>query len=102
MTGDVASFGGGGFNQSNFYSRSFSSSVSKFMGRHNLKAGWDFRAIHDSGINTVTPGAFSFSQSFTGASGTSTVAGAGASSASLLLASPASHGATKPRPTPSK
>jgi hypothetical protein len=98
MTGDVASFGGGGFNQSNYYSRSFSSSVSKFMGRHNLKAGWDFRAIHDSGINTVTPGAFSFTQAFTSASGTSTIAGTGASIASLLLGYPASGSATKSLP----
>jgi hypothetical protein len=98
MTGDVASFGGGGFNQSNYYSRSFSSSVSKFLGRHSVKAGWDFRAIHDSGINTVTPGAFSFTQSFTSASGTSTVAGTGASIASLLLGFPASGSATKSLP----
>ena len=98
MTGDVTGFGGGGFNQSNFYSRSFSSSVSKFLGRHNLKAGWDFRAIHDSGINTVTPGTFSFTQSFTSASGTSTVPGTGASIASLLLGFPASGSATKSIP----
>jgi hypothetical protein len=98
MSGDVAGFGGGGFNQSNFYSRSLSSSVAKYMGRHNLKAGWDFRAIHDSGINTVTPGAFSFTQSFTSASGTSTVAGTGASIASLLLGYPSSGSATKSLP----
>jgi len=98
MTGDVASFGGGGFNQSNFYSRSFSSSVSKYLGRHSVKAGFDFRAIHDSGINTVTPGAFSFSQAFTSQSGTSTVAGTGASIASLLLGYPVSGSATKSLP----
>ena len=98
MTGDVASFGASGFNQSNFYSRSFSSSVSKYLGRHSLKAGFDFRAIHDSGINTVTPGSFSFSQAFTSQSGTSTVAGTGASIASLLLGYPVSGTATKSLP----
>jgi hypothetical protein len=98
MTGDVRSFGGGGFSQSSFYSRSFSGSVSKYMGRHSLKAGMDFRAIHVSGINTVTPGAFSFSQSFTSQSATSTVAGTGASIASLLLGYPASGSATKSLP----
>jgi hypothetical protein len=98
MTGDVASFGASGFNQSNFYSRSFSSSVSKYLGRHSLKAGFDFRVIHDSGINTVTPGAFSFSQAFSSQSGTSTVAGTGASIASLLLGYPASGSATRSLP----
>jgi hypothetical protein len=98
MTGDVASFGGGGFNQSNFYSRSFSATVNRYLGRHSLKAGFDFRAIHDSGINTVTPGAFTFTQAFTSQSGTSTVAGTGASIASLLLGYPASGSVTKSLP----
>jgi hypothetical protein len=98
MTGDVASFGGGGFNQSNFYSRSFSGTVSKYLGRHSLKTGFDFRVIHDSGINTVTPGAYSFSQAFTSQSGTSTVAGTGASIASLLLGYAASGSVTKSLP----
>jgi hypothetical protein len=88
MQGDVRSFGGGGLSQSNFYSRSFSGSVSRYLGRHSLKAGADFRAIYDQGINTVTPGAFTFSQSFTGASAASSVAGTGASIASLLLGYP--------------
>jgi trimeric autotransporter adhesin len=94
MTGDVASFGGSGFNQSNFYSRSFSGSVSKYLGRHSVKAGYDYRIIHDSGINTVTPGAFTFTQGFTSQSGTSTVAGTGASIASLLLGYPSAGTAT--------
>ena len=94
MTGDVGSFGGSGFNQSNFYSRSFSGSVSKYLGRHSVKAGYDYRIIHDSGINTVTPGAFSFTQGFTSQSGTSTVAGTGASIASLLLGYPSAGTAT--------
>jgi hypothetical protein len=90
MTGDVTSLGAGSFSQSNFYSRSFSASVSKYLGRHSVKAGFDFRVIHDSGINSVSPGAYSFSQSFSSKSGTSTVAGTGASVASLLLGYPAS------------
>ena len=55
MTGDVSPFGAGGFSQSSFYSRSFSGSVSKFMGKHSLKAGFDFRAIHDSGYQYGDP-----------------------------------------------
>jgi hypothetical protein len=98
MQGDVRSFGAGGFNQGNFYSRSFSGSVAKYLGRHSLKTGFDYRVIHDSGINTVTPGAFTFSQAFTSASATSTVAGTGSSLASLLLGYPASGSATKSLP----
>lgn len=98
MQGDVGNFGGGGFSQSNYWSRSFSGSVSKFLGRHSVKAGFDYRAIHVGGINTVTPGAFTFSQSFTSASPTSTVAGTGASIASLLLGYPASGTATQSLP----
>ena len=98
MSGDVRSFGGGGLSQSSFYSHSFSGSVSKYMGRHNLKAGMDYRDIHDSGINTVTPGTFTFSQAFTSQSATSTVAGTGASLASLLLGYAASGSATKSLP----
>ncbi len=98
MTGDVASYGGSGFNQSNFYSRSFSSSVSKYMGRHSVKAGFDFRVIHDSGIQTITPGAFTFTQGFTSQSGTSTIANTGASIASLLLGYASAGTVTKSLP----
>jgi trimeric autotransporter adhesin len=98
MSGDVSSFGAGGFNQGNFYSRSFSASISKFLGRHSVKAGFDFRVIHDSGINTITPGAFSFTQGFTGQSATSTVAGTGASIASLLLGFPSAGSVTTSLP----
>ncbi len=98
MTGDVSPFGAGGFSQSNFYSRSFSGSVSKFLGRHSVKAGFDYRIIHDSGINTITPGAFTFTQSFTSASSTSTVPGTGGSIASLLLGYPSAGSVTKSLP----
>jgi hypothetical protein len=98
MSGDMSSYGAGGFNQSNFYSRSFSASVSKFQGRHSLKAGMDFRVIHDSGINTITPGAFSFSQGFTSASAASTVAGTGGAVASMLLGFPSAGSVTTSLP----
>jgi len=98
MTGDVSSFGAGGFSQSSFYSRSFSGSVSKFLGRHSLKAGFDYRAIHDSGINTITPGAFTFTQAFTSASAASTVPGTGASIASMLLGYPSAGSVTTSLP----
>jgi hypothetical protein len=98
MTGDVSSFGGGGFSQSTLYSHSFSASLSKFLGRHSVKTGFDYRIINDSGRATVTPGAFSFSQAFTSASATSTVAGTGASLASMLLGFPSAGSVTTSLP----
>jgi hypothetical protein len=98
MQGDVSSFGAGGFSQSTLYSHSFSATASKFMGRHSVKAGFDYRQINDAGQATVTPGAFTFSQSFTSASATSTVAGTGASLASLLLGYPISGSVTTSLP----
>jgi hypothetical protein len=91
---DMFSFGAGGYSATHYYSHSFSGSLSKFAGRHNLKTGFDYRAIHVAGRPTVTPGAYSFSSSFTSASATSTVLGTGASLASLLLGYPASGSVT--------
>jgi hypothetical protein len=91
---DLYSYGAGGYSATHYYSRSFSGSLSKFQGRHNLKTGFDFRAIHVAGRPTVTPGAYSFSSGFTSASGTSTVLGTGASLASLLLGYPSSGSVT--------
>jgi trimeric autotransporter adhesin len=98
MTGDMSSYGAGGFNQGNFYSRSFSASVSKFMGKHSLKAGFDYRVIHDSGIQTVTPGAFSFDSTFTSSTPGKTVSGTGGAIASMLLGFPASGSVTTSLP----
>jgi hypothetical protein len=98
MTGDMSSFGAGGLSQSNFYSRSFSGSVSKFLGRHSVKAGFDYRIIHDSGIQTITPGAFSFDSTFTSSTPGKTVSGTGAALASLLLGDPASGSVTTSLP----
>ena len=92
--GDLTSYGAGGYSASHYYSHSFSGSLSKFKGRHNIKTGFDFRAIHVAGRPTVTPGAYSFSSGFSSASGTSNVLGTGASLASELLGFPTSASVT--------
>jgi hypothetical protein len=87
---DLSGFGGSGPSATIYYSRSFSGTVSKFVGRHSLKFGGDFRAIHVSGTPAPTAGSFSFSSGFTNtetASG-SAILGTGASLASLLLGFP--------------
>ena len=49
-----------------FYSRSFVASVSKFLGRHNISFGGDYRAIHTDFLNLGnTAGTFAFNGVFT-------------------------------------
>jgi hypothetical protein len=91
---DLTSYGAGGYSATHYYSHSFSGSVSKFMGRHNLKSGFDYRAIHVAGRPSVTPGSYSFSSGFTSASASSTVLGTGASVASELLGFPSAGSVT--------
>jgi trimeric autotransporter adhesin len=92
---DLESYGGGGPNATVYYSRSFSGTASKFLGRHSLKFGGDFRSISVAGENSITNGAYSFTNGFTSAenSSGSTIIGTGASLASLLLGYPSSGSA---------
>ena len=87
---DLSSFGGGSQSYSTYYSRSFSGSASKYMGKHSIKFGGDYRAIHVHGSGSLGSGSYSFSPSFTSANPNSTVVGTGASLASLLLGDPTS------------
>jgi hypothetical protein len=88
--GDLGSFGGGGPTATTYYSTSFSGTVSKFVGRHSLKVGGDYRAIHVAGTPAPTEGSYSFSSGFTNNenSSGSAILGTGASLAGLLLGYP--------------
>ena len=89
MSSDMSNYGSSTYSQYSYYSHSFSGTVSKFMGRHSLKTGMDYRDIHLSGLTSgVNSGAYTFSSAFTSASATSTVAGTGGSLASMLLGFP--------------
>src|SRR5262249_13737301 len=85
---DTSSYGGASNTVKVFYSRSFSASASKVLGRHTIKSGFDFRAMHVDGANGVNAGAYTFSPSFTSQTPASTVIGTGASVASELLGFP--------------
>jgi hypothetical protein len=87
---DVSSYGGGGTNQDVFYSRNFNSTISKFVGKHSLKAGFDFRALHDFGTPASGPTSLGFSTVFTQALAQSSTTGTGASLATMLLGYPTS------------
>src|SRR5579883_767148 len=87
---DLSSYGGGGANQDVYYSRSFNVTASRFLGRHTVKAGFDFRTLHDFGTPLAGPSSFGFSTLFTQANPLFTTAGTGASLATLLLGYPTS------------
>jgi hypothetical protein len=92
--GDMANYGGGTTSQDTYYSRSFNTTVSKFMGKHSIKTGFDFRAIHDDGAPSVGPSSFGFTDVFTRANPKTTVNGTGGSLATMLLGYPTSGSQT--------
>lgn len=85
---DVGSFGGGTTSQSVLHSKSFNTTASKFMGKHSLKFGFDWRTLNNDGAPGIGPSAFSFSDIFTRSVPQRTVQGTGASLATLLLGYP--------------
>jgi len=87
---DFSSYGGGTANQDVYYSRSFNVTASRFLGRHTLKGGFDFRTVHDFGTPAAGPSSFTFSSVFTQALPTVSNGLSGSSLASLLLGYPSS------------
>jgi len=86
--GDLTSYGGGNTSWSVLHSKSFNATVSKFMGKHSLKLGFDWRSLNNDGIPGTGPSSFSFSDVFTRSRPTQTVQGTGASLATMLLGHP--------------
>ena len=71
------------------YSKNFSSQIAKYAGRHNLKAGFDYRRIHDDGNDFAnSAGAFTFNGVFSRSTPTTAVSGTGADLADMLLGAP--------------
>ncbi|MBV9742908.1 MAG: carboxypeptidase regulatory-like domain-containing protein, partial [Acidobacteriia bacterium] len=89
-TNDYANFGGGCTNQDVFYSRSMNATISKFMGKHSLKAGFDFRTLHDFGTPASGPTSLGFTDVFTRATPQVSTPGTGSSLATMLLGYPTS------------
>jgi outer membrane receptor protein involved in Fe transport len=91
----VTNLGTGGPSASVYHSKNALASVSKFMGRHSLKAGFDYRLLHIDFINYGPAGAFTFSDQFTRKNPNTGSDGTGSDVASLLLGIPASGSATQ-------
>ena len=59
------SIGYNGTQNVNYWSKNFSAGVSKFVGKHSMQAGWDFRTINAGGLSYVAPaGMFTFNGVF--------------------------------------
>ena len=74
----------------NFYyvhhSSNFSTGIAKYQGKHNLKAGFDYRRIHDDGNDFAnSAGAFTFNGVFSRSTPLTAVSGTGADMADMLL-----------------
>lgn len=64
--------------------------ASKYKGRHSLKFGFDFRRLHNDGVDYGnSAGAFTFDNRFTRANSNSTTSMSGADLADMLLGAPA-------------
>ena len=72
------------------HSKNFGASMSKYLGRHGFKFGYDFRRLHDDGLDFGnSAGAFTFDNRFTRANSNSTSSLSGADLADMLLGAPA-------------
>ena len=79
-----------------FSSKNFMLSASEFIGRHSLKAGFDFRRLNIAGISYGdSAGLFYFTDVFTRATPASATAGTGSDLATLLLGYPTSIGSNQ-------
>jgi hypothetical protein len=81
--------GGSGPSNDVFSSKNLSFSLSKFVGKHNLTIGFDYRAIKVGGISwSGAEGAFTFNGIFSQQYNTSAASTGGSDIADLLLGSP--------------
>ncbi len=87
-TGEFASYGGGSATWTVYHSQSVNAEISKFLGKHSIKAGMEYRLIADASETPEGPSSFSFSSGFTSQTPTKTVTGTGGGLASMLLGYP--------------
>ncbi len=94
-TGEFAAYGGGNTPWTVYHSQSVDTELAKFVGKHSIKAGFDYRLIADASETSTGPGSYGFTSGFTSASAASNVTGTGGGLASMLLGDPASGTITK-------
>ncbi len=85
------SYGGGTHQQTSYWSKNAAFGVSKFVGKHNITAGFDYRLIHTDGAQFINgPGTFSFNGIFTQQFNAGNSATTGSDFADALLGYPSS------------
>jgi trimeric autotransporter adhesin len=92
--GTLSSFGGGSTSSDVYYSRTATAGISKFLGKHTIKAGFEFRTLHDYGVPASGPTSLGFSDVFTRPNPASATTGKGADLATMLLGYPTSGSMT--------
>lgn len=71
------------------HSKNLGVQVAKFLGKHSLKVGYDYRKLNNDGIDYQnSSGAFTFNNRFTNANANSSAVTSGADIASMLLGAP--------------
>jgi len=83
---------------SNFYSKNFLASVSKYVGRHNLTFGFDYRVINSGPTVSSNAGSFTFNGVFSREYPTVTSTTTGADFADLLLGYPSAGSVATAQP----
>ena len=94
-TGEFAAYGGGNTPWTVYHSQSVDTEIAKFVGKHSIKAGFDYRLIADASETATGAGSYGFTSAFTSASAAKNVTGTGGGLASMLLGDPASGTITK-------
>ena len=89
-TGEFTAYGGGNTSWTVYHSQSVDVELAKFVGKHSIKAGFDYRLIADASQTATGAGSYGFTSGFTSASAAKNVTGTGGGLASMLLGDPAS------------
>ena len=93
-TGEFRSYGGTTTPWTVYHSKSVNAEVAKFMGKHSLKVGYEYRLIADASETSMGPSSFGFTSAYTSQTASKNVTGTGGGLASMLLGDPASGSIT--------
>jgi len=94
-TGEFSAYGGTTTPWTVYHSQSLDVEVAKFVGKHSIKAGFDYRLIADASETATGASNFAFTSAYTSQTAAKSVTGTGGGLASMLLGDPASGSITQ-------